>query len=289
MSDLKRRWFTSRRVVCLFLLLFSDLLHAGTHHYYYTDPQGTVLAKTDANGTIIATYDYTPYGTAVASMSPAPMGPGYTGHVNDPDTGLVYTQARYYDPTTGGFLSVDPVTPATGNIFNFSRYAYANNNPIANTDPDGRCPDKSGCNEAIPYSIFRDTLLGRVVSNVIGNKAALFSPTSTNPLSGNVLDRGQLQDAKLGVATDVLSAIVAPELLPGKSAGDGAAREVGLTAVQLKNVDRFTKKLPANAKDSVSLKALPNDGVATQAASPGRVPGSSAIYEKQIDSAGKTI
>jgi len=37
---------------------------------------------------------------------------------------------------------------------------------------------------------------------------------------------------------------------------------VELTAAQLKNVDRFTSKLPANAKDSVALKALPNDGVA---------------------------
>jgi RHS repeat-associated protein len=112
--------------------------HAGTHHYYYTDPQGTVLAKADASGTIIATYDYAPYGTAVASMSPAPNGPGYTGHLSDPDTGLVYMQARYYDPSMGRFLGVDPVEPATGNPFNFNRYAYASNNPIVNVDPDGR-------------------------------------------------------------------------------------------------------------------------------------------------------
>jgi RHS repeat-associated protein len=118
--------------------------HAGTHHYYYTDPQGTVLAKADASGTIIATYDYAPYGTAVASMSPAPNGPGYTGHVNDPDTGLVYMQARYYDPAVGRFLSADPVMPTVGNAFNFSRYAYANNNPIVNIDPDGRQSGSAG-------------------------------------------------------------------------------------------------------------------------------------------------
>jgi uncharacterized protein RhaS with RHS repeats len=61
------------------------MAYAGVHHYYYTDPQGTVLAKADASGAIIATYDYAPYGTAVASLSPAPNGPGYTGHVNDPE------------------------------------------------------------------------------------------------------------------------------------------------------------------------------------------------------------
>ncbi|WP_460877891.1 RHS repeat-associated core domain-containing protein, partial [Rhodanobacter koreensis] len=72
------------------------------------------------------------------ALGMAPNGPGYTGHVNDPDTGLVYMQARYYDPATGRFLSVDPVTPAAGNTFNFSRYTYADNNPVVNIDPDGR-------------------------------------------------------------------------------------------------------------------------------------------------------
>lgn len=112
--------------------------HAGTVTYVYTDPQGTPLAEADASGTITARFDYAPYGQSVASMGAAPNGPGYTGHVNDPDTGLVYMQARYYDPAVGRFLSVDPVGPAVGNISNFNRYAYANGNPVVNVDPDGR-------------------------------------------------------------------------------------------------------------------------------------------------------
>lgn len=142
MGDRRGRWFNRQWMGSLLILLFSGLSHAGTHHYYYTDPQGTVLAKTDASGNIIATYDYAPYGTTVAGMSPAPDGPGYTGHVNDPDTGLVYMQARYYDSGTGRFLSLDPVPPSAGNAFNFSRYAYANNNPVVNIDPDGH---EAGC------------------------------------------------------------------------------------------------------------------------------------------------
>ena len=72
-------------------------------------------------------------------------------------------------------------------------------------------------------------------------------------------------------------------------AGVSAAMEVKLTAEQAENIRRFEKKLPANAKDSVSVKQLPNGGVAVQGISPGRVPGSSAVYEKQIDAAGNTI
>ena len=109
---------------------------SGTDTYVYTDPQGTPLAEADANGNITATFDYTPYGST--ALGAPPNGPGYTGHVDDPETNLVYMQARYYDPVTGHFLSVDPKSLQIGNAFSFNNYDYANNNPILNIDPDGR-------------------------------------------------------------------------------------------------------------------------------------------------------
>lgn len=45
---------------------------------------------------------------------------------------------RYYDPSIGRFLSVDPVTALSNPITMFNRYKYANNNPYRFTDPDGR-------------------------------------------------------------------------------------------------------------------------------------------------------
>lgn len=47
-------------------------------------------------------------------------------------------QQRYYDPSLGRFLSVDPVTANPNTGTNFNRYWYANNNPYKFTDPDGR-------------------------------------------------------------------------------------------------------------------------------------------------------
>jgi RHS repeat-associated protein len=115
---------------------------AGTVTYVYSDPQGTPLAEADASGNITATFEYTPYGTyaptGTSNPGPTPNGPGYTGHVNDPETNLVYMQARYYDPATGHFLSIDSVDPEAGNSFNFNRYTYAENNPVIRIDPDGR-------------------------------------------------------------------------------------------------------------------------------------------------------
>lgn len=131
-------------------MLVCGALHAqqqGTVTYVYTDPQGTPLAEADAQGNITATFDYAPYGSQ--AMGTPPNGPGYTGHVNDPETGLVYMQARYYDPARGGFLSVDPVGPTPGNIYTFNRYAYANNNPINHTDPTGNCVEDFCIGEGI--------------------------------------------------------------------------------------------------------------------------------------------
>lgn len=163
----------------LLLASVATVARAGTHHYYYTDPQGTVLAKADASGVIIATYDYAPYGTAVASMSPAPSGPGYTGHVNDPDTGLVYMQARYYDPEVGRFLSVDPVSAMT----KFSRYTYASNNPIVNIDPDGKsdipfgdCSKNPNCS----YTFISSSVSGGSPS---GGRASGFNAPAGTPES----------------------------------------------------------------------------------------------------------
>jgi RHS repeat-associated protein len=108
---------------------------AETVTYYYTNQQGTPLATADASGNILTTSDYRPYGSQVLG-SPA-GGPGYTGHVNDPDSGLVYMQARYYDPVVGRFLAADAVLPDAGYLASFNRYSYVGDNPVMRIDPTG--------------------------------------------------------------------------------------------------------------------------------------------------------
>lgn len=123
--------------VAVALLAMVGSVHAvETVTYYYTSPQGTVLATADAAGNVLSTADYRPYGAQVLGTPEA--GPGYTGHVGDPDSGLVYMQARYYDPMTGRFFGVDPKPMSPGSPFMFGRYSYANNRPTVMVDPDGR-------------------------------------------------------------------------------------------------------------------------------------------------------
>lgn len=78
---------------------------------------------------------YEPYGRTASGVTPTI---GFTGHVNDADTGLVYMQQRYYDPVAGRFLSVDPVTTDANSGSSFNRFAYANNSPYKYLDRDGR-------------------------------------------------------------------------------------------------------------------------------------------------------
>jgi len=53
-------------------------------------------------------------------------------------------QQRYYDPIAGRFLSVDPVVTDAATGKQFGRYTYAENNPYARIDPDGRQSGLSG-------------------------------------------------------------------------------------------------------------------------------------------------
>ncbi|MDP3086177.1 MAG: RHS repeat-associated core domain-containing protein, partial [Rubrivivax sp.] len=80
-----------------------------------------------------------PYGATHSGA--VPQGIGFTGHVNDADTGLVYMQQRYYDPLAGRFLSVDPVVTDAGTGAHFNRYVYALSNPYRYVDPTGERAD----------------------------------------------------------------------------------------------------------------------------------------------------
>jgi RHS repeat-associated protein len=125
-----------RFIFFLTLLCVGVRVHAGTVIYIYTDPQGTPLAEAGADGGISATFDYRPYGKVVLGSTPS--GPGYTGHVSDPDVDLVYMQQRYYDPVVSRFLSIDPIAPDRNTGRGFNRYTYAASNPSTFKDPDGR-------------------------------------------------------------------------------------------------------------------------------------------------------
>jgi RHS repeat-associated protein len=62
----------------------------------------------------------------------------FTGEQVDPETGLIYLRARYYEPETGRFISKDPFTGFASVPSSLNRYTYVKNNPVLYTDPSGK-------------------------------------------------------------------------------------------------------------------------------------------------------
>jgi RHS repeat-associated protein len=122
-------------VETLYVNLNGHLLAEVGGAYVHTDGLGSPIARTNAARTVISRTRYEPYGLTASDATPTV---GYTGHVNDADTGLVYMQQRYYDPVAARFLSIDPVVTDANTGTSFNRYAYAANSPYKYTDPDGR-------------------------------------------------------------------------------------------------------------------------------------------------------
>jgi RHS repeat-associated protein len=104
----------------------------GNSVYAHADQLGSIRALTDGSGTVVNTADYDAYGQPT-SMSESVANPfGYAGEYTDAETGFLYLRARYYDPATQQFLTVDPLLALTGQAYN-----YAEGSPVNFTDPSG--------------------------------------------------------------------------------------------------------------------------------------------------------
>jgi RHS repeat-associated protein len=62
----------------------------------------------------------------------------YTGHYREREGSSYYAQQRYYRPGLGRFNRIDPWSGDEANPITLNKYLYANGNPLAYVDPDGR-------------------------------------------------------------------------------------------------------------------------------------------------------
>ncbi|MFE3185527.1 LamG-like jellyroll fold domain-containing protein [Streptomyces violascens] len=103
----------------------------------YTNQHGDMTATFTPTGTTLAgSTAYDPYGQKTASTN-TQHNLGYQGGWTDPATGRVSTASRLYDPTTATFTTHDPTTQNPTPSVAGNAYAYANDDPLDNTDPSG--------------------------------------------------------------------------------------------------------------------------------------------------------
>jgi RHS repeat-associated protein len=86
------------------------------------------------------TYEYDAFGNALVTTGSTPNEMLYRGEQYDSDLSLYYLRARYYDPSTGRFMSRDPLDGQLADPASLHKYLYANGDPADLIDPAGRAP-----------------------------------------------------------------------------------------------------------------------------------------------------
>ncbi|MBC6460895.1 sugar-binding protein [Actinomadura sp. HBU206391] len=116
--------------------------------YLSGDHQGTSQLAINAADQAVTQRRFTPFGAERGQAAGAwPGEKGFVGGTIDASTGLTHLGAREYDPNIGRFISVDPLFDL-GDPQSWNGYAYADNSPVTNSDPDGlMCRYISGVKE----------------------------------------------------------------------------------------------------------------------------------------------
>lgn len=109
----------------------------GDAHYLHADVRGDVRVVTDAAGAVTDSFAYSVDGEVTAREGTTPISVGWNGKYSDPDTGLVWLRARWYDPVSARFVSADPWHGDPSVPVSLNRYLYANADPVNNVDPTG--------------------------------------------------------------------------------------------------------------------------------------------------------
>jgi RHS repeat-associated protein len=127
----------------------------GLRLYAVQDANWNVVALVNSSGAVQERFSYTAYGTATA------LNPDFTSYSGadynwtrlfggmdaDPETGLYYDNARWYNPSLGVFTTTDPADADP------NTYSYAEDNPVVLTDASGMATGGTLSASWDPYSL----------------------------------------------------------------------------------------------------------------------------------------
>ena len=115
----------------------------GNNYFYVKNLQGDITDIVNANGEIVSSYTYDPWGdilsisgnTTIGNLNPF----RYRSYYYDSDIGLYYLQSRYYDPEIGRFINCDDANyiGLEPTVVSYNPFAYCENNPVNDSDPSG--------------------------------------------------------------------------------------------------------------------------------------------------------
>jgi len=108
-------------------------------YFYHFDHLGSSSLITDIDGNVAQHIEYIPFGEVFIEERNNTWNTPYKFNAKelDEETGLYYYGARYYDPRTSVWISVDPLAEKYPNV---GSYVYCLDNPVKFVDPDGERP-----------------------------------------------------------------------------------------------------------------------------------------------------
>jgi RHS repeat-associated protein len=127
--------------------IHADVRREGTQTLYLIkDHLASNRLTIPQSAAALQSHAYGPYGNPrITNAATVPTGRGYINERFDPETGLQYLHARYYDPDLGRFLTPDWWDPWKEGV-DINWYAYAGNDPINFSDPNGHYIVGCSCN-----------------------------------------------------------------------------------------------------------------------------------------------
>ena len=123
--------------------------------WYVYDGLGSVVGEVDPLGNLTSSPKYDVYGAVRSNSGTASSKQGFVGslgHLSEPETGLIYMRARYYDPATGRFVSEDSARSGR------NWFVYCSDNPVNEVDASGR--DPMGLNFAMLVELLAEFSIG---------------------------------------------------------------------------------------------------------------------------------
>ena len=192
-------------------------------YYYVLNAQGDVIALLNANGALVASYNYGAWGnySVHGADGKKTTDPTFIGHINplryrgyyyDRETRLYYLQSRYYDFAICRFINADTFATTDANGFlSANMFAYCENNPVMRTDPDGSSP------------------LSLVINTLVGAGVAAASAAINANIAGSPISTGDLiKAAAVGAVSGFLSSLnPVAKVVTAAAAVSGAVTFVG--------------------------------------------------------------
>ena len=146
--------------------------------YYVYDSGLSVRALTNETGAVTDTLVFDAFGNETGRTGTTDNPYGFQGEEQDA-TGLYYLRARYMDPATGTFTTMDTYGGSLSDPKSLHKYLFANSNPVMYTDPSvhfskERLATTMGCQAIISAALY--TLgfsLMSLIDNALGTSYSL--------------------------------------------------------------------------------------------------------------------